>query len=132
TKEEIRSIFDKWNDALSTGDPNISSSLSLSSLSSSISPPLLLLPTMSNEPRTNRKSIERYFVNFLRNKPKGRIINGHIRIGKDGSWAHDAGIYEFSMISNSNNNIARYSFLYLRNDLGEWKIAHHHSSLMPE
>jgi len=27
---------------------------------------------------------------------------------------------------------ARYSFLYLRDKDGEWKIAHHHSSLMPE
>jgi hypothetical protein len=209
TKKEIRAIFDKWNEALSTGDPSavarlyyyddndndetynhesnnnktvdkkedVSSSSSSSSSSSLI--PLLLLPTMSNKPRTDRNSIETYFAFFLRKKPKGRIVNGHIRIGNDGSWAHDAGIYEFSIMdnnsssnnssendtggrttttttatattnnpnnndsvtgnntsNNNNNNVvviqARYSFLYIRNDQGEWKIAHHHSSLMPE
>mmetsp|Transcript_38521 Transcript_38521/g.41788 ORF Transcript_38521/g.41788 Transcript_38521/m.41788 type:complete len:152 (+) Transcript_38521:416-871(+) len=139
---------------------------------------LLLLPTLSNEPRTDRRSIEKYFELFMKHKPKGRIIKGHIRIGADGSWAHDSGIYEFTTTttstttgstspkitkttaasiindsdfndnnnnnnnnndSNGNNNNnkvnviqARYSFLYMRNDQGEWKIAHHHSSLMPE
>merc|ERR1712238_288241 len=132
---------------------------------------LLLLPTLSNEPRTDRRSIEKYFKLFMKHKPKGRIIKGHIRIGPDGSWAHDSGIYEFTTTTatstttgstslnitkptaasitndsdfndNNNNNDsngnkvsviqARYSFLYMRNDQGEWKIAHHHSSLMPE
>lgn len=169
TKEEIRALFDRWNDALSTGDPSVisrlyyydeidssnksdnkavenqeekdasvSSSVSSSSSSSSPMTPLLLLPTLSNEPRTNRNSIEKYFEIFMKNKPIGRVINGHIRIGHDGSWAHDSGIYEFSMTNNEDSNSkvvvvqARYSFLYMRNDLGEWKIAHQHSSLMPE
>lgn len=41
------------------------------------------------------------------------------------------GIYEFTMGADGSKVKARYSFVYVNED-GEWKIAHHHSSLMPE
>ena len=172
-KEEIRSLFDRWNNALLTGNPKAVADLyydnkkksSQSDIAAKIGDTqlMLLLPTLSNEPRTNIGSVEDYFVGFLKRKPIGRIISGQILMDPDGSWAHDAGIYEFvlqnaapykneengqkeSPVSNSTEDRspksryesdtsvirARYSFFYLRDEEGEWKIAHHHSSLMPE
>lgn len=120
---------------------------------------------VSDEPRTNLGSVEDYYVGFLKQKPSERIVSGHIMMAPDGSWAHDAGIYEFVLqnvppnkseegvnsekdgpASNSVEGSdpttkdesdtsvvrARYSFFYLRDEGGEWKIAHHNSSLMPE
>ena len=43
----------------------------------------------------------------------------------------DDGIYEFTMGATGDKVKARYSFIYTYED-GEWKIAHHHSSQMPE
>lgn len=147
-EDEIRGLFDRWNDALLTGDPRAVADLYLSDKMSidgktkkEDSELMLLLPTLSNEPRTNLSGVEDYFVAFLKRKPEGRIVSGKIIIGPDGSWAHDAGIYEFVLEGNVNPDtqksktttvLVRYSFLYLRDERGEWKIAHHHSSLMPE
>ena len=41
----------------------------------------------------------------------------------------DAGIYELDLLGDKVK--ARCSFIYKYED-GEWKIAHHHSSMMPE
>lgn len=46
-------------------------------------------------------------------------------------WAEDSGVYEFTMGADGSKVLARYSFVYVKEN-GEWKIAHHHSSAMPE
>jgi hypothetical protein len=46
-------------------------------------------------------------------------------------WCKDAGVYEFTMGATGDKVMARYSFVYVKED-GEWKIANHHSSAMPE
>ena len=43
----------------------------------------------------------------------------------------DDGIYEFKFGATGDIVKARYSFVYTR-DGDSWKIAHHHSSQMPE
>ena len=43
----------------------------------------------------------------------------------------DAGVYEFTMGATGDKVKARYTYVYTFED-GEWKIAHHHSSVMPE
>ena len=68
-------------------------------------------------------------VNFLKNKPQGVITEGQILSGED--WCKDAGVYKFTMGVDGSEVEARYSFVYIKED-GEWKIAHHHSSAMPE
>ena len=52
----------------------------------------VLLPTVSDEPRTDFESVKDYFDAFLLKKPQGKILDGKITIG-DG-WASDSGIYE--------------------------------------
>jgi uncharacterized protein (TIGR02246 family) len=118
---QVRSLFYLWNDALATGDSRL--------VAKRYSSDPILLPTVSDEPRTDFDSIKDYFDNFLKLKPQGIILDGKIKIGHN--WAKDAGIYEFKMGATGDTVKARYSFVYVYEN-GQWKIAHHHSSTMPE
>jgi len=120
TKDEVRALFGLWNDALATGDPQ--------KVADRYTTDAVLLPTVSNEVRYTNDRVADYFVGFLRKKPTGEILEGNIKIGPN--WAQDAGIYEFTFQDGSKIK-GRYSFVYTY-DKGEWKIANHHSSIMPE
>merc|ERR1719273_144398 len=120
-KEEVQNLFHLWNDALATGDP--------SNVADRYSKEGVLLPTVSDEARTDYAGIKDYFVNFLQKKPQGVILDSNVIIGTN--WAQDAGIYEFTMGIDGSKVKARYSFIYVYED-GQWKISHHHSSVMPE
>ena len=89
----------------------------------------VLLPTVSDVPRVDYEGRKDYFDNFLKNKPQGKILESYVQVGE--GWCEDVGIYEFSMQATGGKVRGRYSFLYVDED-GEWKIAHHHSSIMPE
>jgi hypothetical protein len=60
---------------------------------------------------------------------QGEILDSRVTIGHN--WCQDAGIYEFTMGATGKKVKGRYSFVYVWED-GEWKINHHHSSVMPE
>lgn len=128
TEKEVRALFNLWNDALATGDSRI--------VARRYSSEPMLLPTISDTPRTNFDTIKEYFDIFLQLKPQGVILYGKIRIGQ--GWALDAGIYEFTMSATGAKVKARYSFMYVYEmdknggNRGQWKISHHHSSVMPE
>ena len=119
TEPEVRGLFHLWNDALATLDPD--------AVAKRYAKKGVLLPTVSDVPRTDYDSIKDYFVNFLQKKPQGIILESNVMIGTN--WCQDAGIYEFDLLGDKVK--ARYSFIYKYED-GEWKIAHHHSSVMPE
>ncbi|KAL9187439.1 hypothetical protein ACHAXT_001542 [Thalassiosira profunda] len=121
TEDEVRSLFSLWNNALATEDPK--------QVAARYAKAGVLLPTVSDVPRTDFASIEDYFVNFLKLKPQGEILDSHVTIGHN--WCQDAGIYEFTMGATGKKVKGRYSFIYVYED-GEWKINHHHSSIMPE
>ncbi|KAL3789322.1 hypothetical protein ACHAW5_007669 [Stephanodiscus triporus] len=121
TEAEVRALFELWNSALATGDSRI--------VASRYTKSPVLLATVSDKPRTDFDSVNDYFVEFLKKKPQGKIIEGKINIG-DG-WASDAGIYEFTMGATGDKVKARYTYNYVKED-GIWKIQHHHSSVMPE
>jgi uncharacterized protein (TIGR02246 family) len=121
TKDEIRTLFTLWNDALATGDSRI--------VASRYASDAVLLPTVSDTPRTDYDSIKDYFDNFLVRKPRGVITEQHIKVGR--GWAKDAGTYEFTMGDDGSKVKARYSFMYIKEN-DQWKILHHHSSVMPE
>lgn len=120
-KQQVRGLFNLWNDALATLDPV--------KVAARYSKDAILLPTVSDEPRTTKESITDYFVNFTKLQPQGVITEGTIISGEN--WAKDAGVYEFTLGATGEKVLARYSFVYVKED-GEWKIAHHHSSAMPE
>jgi len=121
SEEQVRKLFYLWNDALDTLDPK--------QVADRYSSDPILLPTVSDEPRTDYAGIEDYFTNFLQSKPQGEILDGKIKIGP--GWCKDAGIYEFTMGTTGDKVKARYTYVYVFED-DEWKIAHHHSSVMPE
>jgi uncharacterized protein (TIGR02246 family) len=87
------------------------------------------LPTISDTPRTDQASMIEYYETFLRKKPQGMIIESVINSGK--GWCEDCGVYQLTMGATGEKVLARYSFVYVLED-GEWTIAHHHSSPMPE
>jgi uncharacterized protein (TIGR02246 family) len=122
SSEETRKLFDLWNNALATLDPK--------QVAARYSKNAILLPTVSDEARTTPEGILDYFTNFLKSKPQGVIISG-VTIADTPNWCKDAGIYEFTMGATGDVVAGRYTFVYVYED-GEWKIAHHHSSVMPE
>ena len=121
TKERVRNLFQLWNSALATGDST--------EVANRYSKEAVLLPTVSDTPRTTDALIKDYFDSFLLKKPQGEILSGDIMIGTN--WAQDAGIYEFTMGIDGSKVKGRYTFVYVFED-GEWKISQHHSSVMPE
>ena len=121
TEKEVRALFSLWNSALATGDSRI--------VANRYTKSPVLLPTVSDTPRTNFESVKDYFDAFLLKEPQGKILEGYINIG-DG-WASDTGIYEFTMGTTGDKVKARYTYLYVQEG-GIWKIQHHHSSVMPE
>lgn len=119
--DEVRSLFYLWNDALATLDPD--------TVVKRYASKSILLPTVSDTPRTDVAGIKDYFTAFTKSKPQG-VIKESTVIKGDG-WCMDAGVYEFTMGATGDKVMARYTFVYTFED-GEWKIAHHHSSMMPE
>ena len=89
SEEEIRSLFTLWNSALQTGKPKVVTNL--------YAKDAVLLPTVSDTPRTDHDLIEDYFKTFLQRKPQGTILESFVKIGSSGEWAKDSGIYEFAM-----------------------------------
>lgn len=123
TEGEVRALFQLWNNALATGDSRLVASRY------AVNSGAVLLPTVSDVPRTDFASIKDYFDAFLLKEPQGEILSGDIRIG-DG-WAQDCGIYEFTFGATGDKVKGRYSYIYVYEN-NQWKISHHHSSVMPE
>ncbi len=120
TVSEVSQLFERWNGSLQTLKPK--------EVVKNYAKDAVLLPTVSNTPRTNHKLIEDYFEMFLKKRPAGVIDERTVRIGCN--TASDVGIYTFTL--NGTDKVrARYSFNYEHIN-GEWLITHHHSSAMPE
>lgn len=123
-KAAVASLFDAWNLSLASLDPDV--------VAQRYWPDAVLLPTVSNTPRTSTAMIRDYFVHFLEKRPRGRIDSRSIQIGCN--LAIDMGTYTFSVMAPTgaiSEVAARYTFVYRYHD-GAWKILHHHSSAMPE
>ena len=103
-EKEVRALFELWNSALATGDSRI--------VANRYAKNPVLLPTVSDQPRTNYDSVKDYFDSFLLKKPQGKILDGKIHIG-DG-WASDMGIYEFTMGATGDKVKARYTYNYIK------------------
>lgn len=122
TEDHVANLFHLWNDALDTLDPE--------AVANRFTKNAVLLPTVSDVPRTTHESIKDYFAMFLKSKPRGRILESHVQCGPN--WAKDVGVYEFTLRGDNNKIVqARYTFIYRYED-GQWKISHQHSSQMPE
>lgn len=121
TEVEVAALFDRWNEALKSGDPR--------RVVANYAPQSLLLPTMSNQPRWTHEEREDYFHHFLQSQPVGHIEARHIEVACNS--AVDTGLYTFQLGATGTAVRARYTFTYKWTD-GQWLISSHHSSAMPE
>lgn len=123
-EREIAALFDRWNAALATGKPSAVTAL--------YAPNGVLQPTVSNEVRVGPQAIQRYFDDFLKLQPVGTVNFREIRL-LDDNTALDSGVYTFRINKDGERQQvqARYTYVYEKVD-GQWKIANHHSSAMPE
>ena len=119
-EKEIKALFDEWNGALGTGDPQKVAKLYETNS--------ILLPTVSNQVRHNHSEIEDYFVHFCAKGPVGKIDEANVRTF--GQLAINSGVYTFTFKDGSAVQ-ARFTFVYRWNGQ-RWMIVEHHSSRMPE
>ncbi|MER6078509.1 SgcJ/EcaC family oxidoreductase [Streptomyces sp. NPDC001833] len=126
SKKQIAGLFDRWNAALKTGDPEKVADL--------YAKDAVLLPTVSNRIRTDHAQIIDYFEHFLQNKPVGKKVETIVNV-LDTNSAIDTGIYEFTLTDPKTGAKrvveARYTYEYEKRG-GTWLIVNHHSSAMPE
>lgn len=117
-------LFAKFNAAWATKNPDTVTDL--------FAKDAVLLPTLSNTPRTDRAGIRDYFVSFLKGSPVGMRDTTNVREGCN--MLTDVGTWTVALTNQNsglrNNVKARYSFVY-KYEGGAWKIAHLHSSMMP-
>ncbi|MEU6194330.1 SgcJ/EcaC family oxidoreductase [Streptomyces sp. NPDC047061] len=125
-KKQIAALFDRWNAALRTGDPEKVAGL--------YAKDAVLLPTVSNKIRTNHAEIVDYFEHFLQNKPVGEKKRTIVNV-LDANSAIDTGVYQFTLTDPATGAQrvveARYTYEYEKRG-GKWLIVNHHSSAMPE
>lgn len=121
TTDTIIALFERWNDALKTGDPK--------RVVANYAEQSILLPTVSNTPRLTPAEKEDYFTLFLQSRPSGTIDLRQIEIS--GDIAVDSGLYTFELAASGTTVKARYTFVYKWNGQ-DWLIISHHSSAMPE
>jgi len=119
-ERQIAALFDRWNASLATLDPD--------KVVANYASDAVLLPTVSNQARTTAPEIRDYFVKFLKGHPQGSIDKRVVKIGCN--VAQDVGTYTFRFKDGQTVH-ARYTYVYEWRD-GQWLIAHHHSSAMPE
>lgn len=120
--QTIRDLFDDWNAALASGDPDQVAAL--------YAEDAILLPTVANRVCTDRAAIKDYFYNkFMKMQPHGEIEESHVRVYDN--IAMHSGVYLFALQTEGRSVRARFTFVY-RLDDGVWKIIEHHSSAMPE
>jgi len=124
TQQQIAALFDEWNAALATGNPEEVADL--------YAPDAVLLPTLSPEVRTTRAGIVDYFAHLLSSNVQA-VITQEIITVLDRNNAINTGLYTFTLTENGVQQQvpARYTFVYQRTN-GEWLIVNHHSSVVPE
>ena len=80
---DVLELFDTWNAALATLDPDAVTALYADNA--------VLLPTVSNQVRHNHAEIRDYFVSFLQKSPQGVIDESNIEMLGD-SHATNSGV----------------------------------------
>ncbi len=88
----------------------------------------ILLGTFSNIQRVGHALILEYFENLLKSPVEVEIVSEHPFMSLE--YASNSGLYNFVTEGKTIN--ARFSFVYMKLNNGEWKIITHHSSVMPE
>lgn len=121
-----RENFAKWNEALLSKDPQKVIAL--------YSPDNTFLPTMAPEFRQGTEEAEEYFKNhFLPKSPDGTIMEAKVQELGENAYVH-SGLYNFTAGPEDKRQImeARFTYVWQKDETGDWKIIHHHSSVRPQ
>jgi hypothetical protein len=116
--------FKTWNEALKARDYEKATSLYSTS-------DLTFLPTVSPEFIRDVPSTKRYFMDFIQRLPEGKITSDSVQCLSADAYLH-TGMYTFMTGPQDSRTpvSARFSYLWKRIS-GQWKIIHHHSSVVP-
>ncbi|MCP9808983.1 SgcJ/EcaC family oxidoreductase [Cyanobium sp. HWJ4-Hawea] len=117
---QLDAWFENWNQALQSGDGAAVAQL--------YGQDALLLPTLSAQNRANPEGIGAYFDQFLKRHPDATVTSHSVLLGCN--QAVDAGSYRFELHNPEETVEARFTFVY-GFDGENWRIEHHHSSLLP-
>lgn len=116
--------FARWNEALGTQSADVVADLYTEDTT--------FLPTLSPDFKRDIPGAREYFVHFLEKHPVGTIVESEVQSLGEDAYLH-SGLYDFEVDDGAGNRTvahARFTYLWVRED-NEWKIAHHHSSLLP-
>jgi uncharacterized protein (TIGR02246 family) len=124
TIDIARANFEKWNQALTTGDAQTVAALYTKDAT--------FLPTVSGEFKKGQEGASEYFVHFLEKDPIGTIAEDALQQIGEEAYIH-SGIYNFELGPQDARTIVAARFTYVWQKEGdEWMIAHHHSSVRPQ
>lgn len=125
-EQTVKENFKKWNDALQTKEPK--EVAKLYSLYATFLPTLLGEFLFGN----GEDGSEKYFHHFLLKAPFGKIIEEKVQVISPEVYLH-SGHYDFEVGPEDKREVAHARFTYIWQKIkGDWKIIHHHSSLVPE
>ena len=119
--------FKRWNDALQTKNAQTVANMYTAEPS--------FLPTVSGD-HIKRGGVgtptEDYFVEFVKKNPFGTITDDSVQVFSGGDAYLHSGLYTFELgEADARTPVeARFSYVWQK-DGGDWKIAHHHSSVRP-
>ena len=124
-QELAQDNFARWNEALQSREAEEVATL--------YDKTATFLPTMSKEFKKGQEGAEEYFKHFLEKKPEGQIVEDEYQPLGDDSYLH-SGLYNFNIGPDDDRQTveARFSFVWQKDDSGDWKIIHHHSSTLPK
>lgn len=120
----VKDNFELWNNALQTKDP--------SKVADLYDQEATFLPTMSPDFKIGNNEALDYFKHFLLKNPFGRIMKDKIQVISLECYIH-SGMYNFEIDGKIGRETAeaRFTFIWQKDENGDWKIIHHHSSLKP-
>ena len=124
-----RGNFKIWNDKLQTKDPKQVAALYSDPKTGG---ELSFLPTVVPDHIKNIANTEGYFVEFTKKYPFGTITDDSVQMFNNGNAYLHSGMYTFAMGEVGARTATKARFSYVWRKYGaEWKITHHHSSVLP-
>ena len=123
---DIRSLFDQWNAALQSCDPEKVVAMYWDHS--------IFVPNFQNDFNIDAASKIAYYTNFLQSKPKASIVEDYIDL-TGCNQAQYNGVYNLHLTDPLNgvesDILSRFSFTFQTYDTKYWAIKTHHVSKMP-
>ncbi|MEM9242538.1 MAG: nuclear transport factor 2 family protein [Pseudomonadota bacterium] len=132
TQQQIKQAYEKWLLAVSTAKGNPDSVVALYDADA------IVLPTLSGKIHYNDKHCENNLEKYFRRLTSIdglTAITSELHIKVIGDIAIANGLYNFNYKDEDDADQvipARFTFVYQKNQNGQWLIINHHSSTLPD